>query len=645
MNDPGPSRPIRPSSAGAGQRVDAKALLDSIHALRAQPVGPAFWQDFCASAAQLCRAGAAIAIAHEDQGWVPLGQFQAAETGLDARWATLLADLLERIGDKGFGISPAGLGSGAIAVAIRLRGDGDAVLLLEIAESERPRLNELILRAQLIADLPARSAEPLTPLGTIVVPSVEGSSSSSTGSAALDSAPRAPTQAELLGWLELVVRVTRHRKFGPASLELVNGMAARLGWTQVFLGWRRGPYVRLRAVSHLDRFERRAENVRLLEAAMEETLDHDAPLQDPGGPVDMLAIAHGRVRQGLGFAAVSSLPLRGQDDSAQAVLLLAHDDPTPPPVPLESLQLAVQLAMPWLADLEEQDRWFGSRWGRRGLRAAERALRIEQLARKALVAAALGLLLYGMFGTWPHRIDATAELVTDRAQILNAPFDGYIDAVQVTAGDTVRQGAVLATLDRQELLLQESEVRAEIRRLTAEAEKARAAGQTADVQIALARRAQAQARLERVTFQIDQSRVVAPFDGVVVEGERKELLGAAIRRGDKLFRVARVEGLYVNLYVPESDMRFFNTDASGEIALLSQPETSHRIRIDAVIPVAQVKPQAGNLFAIRAELLDPPESWWRPGMTGLARIDAGDRNIIWLITRRAVDAIRMKLWW
>jgi multidrug resistance efflux pump len=455
----------------------------------------------------------------------------------------------------------------------------------------------------------------------------------------------AATTGELLGWLELVVRVTRHRSFGPASLELVNAMAARLGWTQVFLGWRHGSYVRVRAISHLDRFERRAENVRLIESAMEETLDHDAPVQDPGGSADLLAMAHGRVRGGLGFAAVSSLPLRGSDDVAQAVLLLAHDEPDPPMVPIESVQLAAQLAMPWLADLEEQDRWFGARWGRRALRAAEQALRIEHLARKALALSALALLLYGLLGTWPHRIDATAELVTDRAQILNAPFDGYIETVNVTAGDAVRQGMVLATLDRQELLLQDSEVRAEIRRLTAEAEKARAAGQTADVQIAVARRAQAQARLERVTFQLDQSRVVAPFDGVVVEGERKEMLGAATRRGDKLFRIARVEGLYVTLYVPESDMRFFSAQATGEISLLSQPETNHRIRIDAVIPVAQVKPQAGNLFAIRAELIDPAEDWWRPGMTGLARIDAGDRNILWLLTRRAVDAVRMKLWW
>jgi RND family efflux transporter MFP subunit len=449
----------------------------------------------------------------------------------------------------------------------------------------------------------------------------------------------------LLGWLELVVRVTRHRQFGPASLELVNAVAARLGWTQVFLGWRRGPYVRVRAISHLDRFERRAEHVRLIEAAMEETLDQDAPVQDPVEQAEAQPIAHGRLRQGLGFAVVSSLPLRGEADEAQAVLLLASDEPNPPPIPLEPLQLAAQLAMPWLADLEEQDRWFGERWSLRAVRATGHAIRIEHLGRKSLIVATAALLLYGLFGTWPHRIDATAELVTDSAQILNAPFDGYVDTVHFTAGDTVRQGGVLATLDRQELLLQESEIRAEIRRHTAEAEKARAAGQTADVQIALARRAQAQARLDRVSYQIEQSRVLAPFDGVVVEGERKELLGAAIRRGDKLFRVARVEGLYVTLFVPEAEMRFLSADARGEISLLSQPEVNHQIRIDAVIPVAQVKPQTGNLFAIRAELLDPPESWWRPGMTGLARIDVGDANILWLLTRRAVDAIRMKLWW
>ena len=121
--------------------------------------------------------------------------------------------------------------------------------------------------------------------------------------------------------------------------------------------------------------------------------------------------------------------------------------------------------------------------------------------------------------------------------------------------------------------------------------------------------------------------------------------GAPVRRGDKVFRLAKVEGLYVNLFIPESDMRFISPQASGQISLLSQPDRNHPIQIEAVIPVAQVKPQAGNLFMVRARLLESPEGWWRPGMTGLARIDAGDQNILWLITRRAIDAVRMKLWW
>ena len=641
MNDPGAPRSLRPSGTDPGaQRVDAKALLAAIQSLRHSHPDQAFWAELARCAALLCRAQAAVCVQLQEAGWLALGSSKMHETGLEERWPDLAADLSVRLGEKGFGTVPAGTGSMAIALGIRLVGLDGAMLLLEIPESERPRLNELVLRAQLISDIPsdairrASSGPPVGPLALGELPDPVGSVSD------------ADSRATLLAWLDLAVQVTRHQRFGAASLSLVNGIAAQTGWTQVSLGWRRGPYVQVRAISHLDRFERRADQVRLIESAMEETLDHDAAVHDPsdnefGGPV----IAHSRLRQGMGFASLLSIPLRGEDESTEAVLMLAHDDPNPQRVPLDSLQLALQMAMPWLASLELSDRWVGARVAHHANRWVVEAVRINDIGRKLAAIGVALLLLYGIFGTWPHRVDANAELVTDSAQLLNSPFDGYLDQVLSTSGDTVRQGAVLAVLDRQELLLQESEIRAEIRRFTADAEKARAASQTADVQIALARRAQAQAKLERTLYQLDQSRIVAPFDGVIVEGERRELLGAAIRRGDKVFRVARIEGLYVTLFVPEADMRFINAEARGQISLLSQPDRNHPIEIEAVIPVAQVKPQAGNLFMIRARLIDPPEAWWRPGMTGLARIDAGDRNILWLITRRAIDAIRMKLWW
>ena len=54
--------------------------------------------------------------------------------------------------------------------------------------------------------------------------------------------------------------------------------------------------------------------------------------------------------------------------------------------------------------------------------------------------------------------------------------------------------------------------------------------------------------------------------------------------------------------------------------------------------------QEGNVFMLRAELLEPPQDWWRPGMSGVAKVEAGDRRIIWLLTHRLVDYLRLKLW-
>jgi hypothetical protein len=69
------------------------------------------------------------------------------------------------------------------------------------------------------------------------------------------------------------------------------------------------------------------------------------------------------------------------------------------------------------------------------------------------------------------------------------------------------------------------------------------------------------------------------------------------------------------------------------------------LRVASVIPVAQIKGQEGNQFMVRAELLAPPADWWRPGMSGNARIDAGERRIIWVLTHRFVDQLRLWLWW
>ena len=132
---------------------------------------------------------------------------------------------------------------------------------------------------------------------------------------------------------------------------------------------------------------------------------------------------------------------------------------------------------------------------------------------------------------------------------------------------------------------------------------------------------------------------------MIVEGERKDLLGAPVKKGDKILKIAKIEGLYVTLMVAERQMRYVQPGASGEVSLLSHADHSIPVRINSVIPVAQVKGQEGNQFMITAELLEPPQPWWRPGMTGLARIDVGQRSIAWILTHRMLDNLRLLLWW
>ena len=122
----------------------------------------------------------------------------------------------------------------------------------------------------------------------------------------------------------------------------------------------------------------------------------------------------------------------------------------------------------------------------------------------------------------------------------------------------------------------------------------------------MARQAQAQARLARVQFYLQQANSIAPFDGVIVDGERKDLTGLPVRQGEKLFKIARIEGLYAMLHVPERDVVFVSTGATGELRLLGQPEAPIPFKVETLIPVAQTQGQQGNQFLIKARLEQAP---------------------------------------
>jgi hypothetical protein len=67
--------------------------------------------------------------------------------------------------------------------------------------------------------------------------------------------------------------------------------------------------------------------------------------------------------------------------------------------------------------------------------------------------------------------------------------------------------------------------------------------------------------------------------------------------------------------------------------------------VETVIPVASVKDQSGPQFLLKARLEQDAAIWWRPGMTGVAKIDNGSRNAFWVVGHGLVDRLRLWLWW
>jgi len=660
MNRPADFQP--PAAAPAPR--DASTVIRDLTALRRQPrerLG--YWNDYCTLLRELCRAGAALLVVREaaDAGvkeWRLIGGAANDDWAL-RHWPAVVAGRAGQPLDKGFAVAPLQDDAGRLRMLalVQVTGLPEALLVIDIPESERPQLNELLMRAMLVADVGDGMASAPAP-APAPAPQPVPSSALAAFNGAADAPALAKGDADTAALFDLTSLVVAEPQFGAATLVLVNGLAAHYGASLVALGWRTtgtagkgSAAVRTVALSHVDRFERNTEQVQLLDEAFFEALGQPGPVwidgladSDAAG-VEAAAPVLARVARSLALARVYALPVPDASGVCAAVLLFGFAEPrAQPPAPRALLQ-TMGFLQPWLDGQRGRERWWGLRlrdWS--GSRLA-RWLGPGRVWTRTAVGIFSLLLLFAVFGSWDYRIEASAQLTTDSTRLISAQFDGRIDAVQATAGDVVRAGAPLATLDTRELRQQQLDLGAERQRLGAEADKARAAGNLADLGIAQAKAAQADARLARVGQYLAQAQALAPFDGVLVAGERKDLLNAPVKKGDNLFRIARIDGLYVEIMVPERDVRFVHPGAHGALRLIGRPDETIGFTLATVIPVAQVKGQEGNHFLVKGRLDAAPQAWWRPGMSGIVQLDGGRRNVAWILTHRLVDSLRMKLWW
>jgi biotin carboxyl carrier protein len=589
-----------------------------------------FWPAFLEESSRLVGARIGFLLLRGEEGaswrklavWPVGNQWGGKPAGLDSRIneiadaSVLQGYALEKIGKSG-DKHPDG-----VMVGVRLKIEDErssvAVFLLELGGELK--VEEAALRLTLLADSPA-----VYQLGHMV------------GRAKND-------VMKFTEALDLMTLLNAEKRYMAAAMTFCNEIASRYRCDRVSLGWIKGAYVRIQAISHMERFEKRMDVVQSLELAMEEAFDQEEEILWPK-PENSRSVVrdHEAFSRDQGTRYLVSLTIR-LDDKPIGVVTCERSDVAFSEEEVRGLRVLCDQSARRLGDLKRHDRWLGAK-----LAASTRELLAKLFGVEHTFAKLVGLILcvslaFLVFGKLNYRVETPFILKTDDLAYLPAPFDGYIHKVNVKIGDPVKKKDTLLSLDTRELLLEESTAVANQNRYSREAAKARSQNALADMKVALALEEQAKARLDLVHYHLEHAEMRAPFAGIVVEGDLKELLGAPVKKGDVLFKVALIEKMYAELKVDERDVHEVTEGATGEIAFVSRPDLKFPIHVQRIDPVS-VTEEGVNVYLLRASFPEGVSPWWRPGMSGVAKINVGKRNILWIFTHRTIDFLRIFFWW
>jgi multidrug resistance efflux pump len=244
-----------------------------------------------------------------------------------------------------------------------------------------------------------------------------------------------------------------------------------------------------------------------------------------------------------------------------------------------------------------------------------------------------------------YRVSAPVQIQPRVSRVVAMPYDGVIASLGagVEPGAEVHAGDVLAHLDTTETELAAGESRARILQAEREADLARQQHKLSDAQQAEARAEAERARLATAEYRIRAGTITAPIDGRIIEGDLRDKIGASLRLGDGLFKIAPLDDLLVIAQVGDRDIAYIHEGGKGEVATKADPATGYPVTIERIVPLAQPK-EGVNAFEVRARL-DAPAAGMLPGTEGLAKLSVGRHSLLWIGTRRIRDAARLWLWW
>lgn len=454
----------------------------------------------------------------------------------------------------------------------------------------------------------------------------------------------AQTNQRLQGVLDLIASAVEHDDAQAAAMALVTRMAAALECDRVSLGFVKRGHARVAAMSHSADFGKQSNLIRSIAAAMDEAIDQQVSIVYPL-PADAIPVVtreHDQLERQQGSGAICTVPLEVKGKILGAMTLERTAGEPFDPETLELCETVAALVGPILDTKRAEQRWLITKAAASFARQLGRLLGPGYLIRKLVVLALAAVVVFFVYFEVDYRVTAPTVIEGTVQRVVAAPFNGYVVEVPVRPGDVVQEGHLLCRLDDRELKLEHLKLATEREQLLKQYQQAMAKHERAESRILKARIDQTVAQISLIEEQLARSRIVAPFDSVVMSGDLSQSLGTPVDRGQELFKVTPLDSYRVIAEVDERDIIEIRVDQRSELVLPSMSGEVFPFVVEKITPVSIAK-EGRNYFRVegRMEKISPR---LRPGMEGVGKIRIDRRKLIWVWTHEMVNWLRLQLW-
>jgi multidrug resistance efflux pump len=426
---------------------------------------------------------------------------------------------------------------------------------------------------------------------------------------------------------------------------IVNSAKREFRCQQAALGMVRGKRVRLVAISGLDYVNPRSPGTRSITQAMEECLDQGtftcsqpAGRWADGGPLPDLRL-HRQWRNSLGDTSVLSIPLAINHQSV-AILSLSRSAAQPfTQRQAERFQQAINDCAPALVLCERASRSLAAHVRDRLQSHCRWLLASHAWTRRVAAVLLLVGLAWFCWGSWSYRVSVPFVITPTRVIHFAAPLEGTLSATYVEDGQRVQAGQVLFEMDVSDLELKRYELEAELEVARLESAQHLEAKDFRSAAGAMSQARVIAAHLDTVRLQIQQSRVRAPENGIILSGDIARRVGEVTPLGEPLLQFAPSTAWSIELEVPECDVTQLHEGLIGSFVTTAQPDQRFSFTIDSIQPVAEIRD--GQTVFIAATNVRQNPTWMRAGMRGVATVEAGKRRVYWILFHRLINFVQL----